>query len=264
MSTTVALNAEAFGDGAPLLILHGLFGSARNWRSVAKTLSQSYSVYTIDLRNHGSSPHADAMSYSDMAADVVRFLDDRELECATIVGHSMGGKTAFEVALGNPERVAHLIAVDIAPTAYDHDYSAILSALTAMPLDQIQRRADANRMLEQLLEDESESDLRLFLLQNLVIQRDQAPHWRINLAAIRASIDQLVGHQPAVGATPYTGPCDFIRGAQSPYVPAQEMPRFQQWFPRAELHTVTEAGHWPHAQNPQEFIACLQTILASH
>ena len=167
MLDAITLHSVEFGKSSPssstpVLILHGLFGSSRNWQTLAQKLSAKHHVFTLDLRNHGQSPHCETMSYPQMAADVVRFMDDHQIDKARIIGHSMGGKTAMSMALASPQRVAQLVVVDIAPVAYRHNYDELLGNLQNLDLSQITRRSIANKMLGDVLDDD---ELRLFLLQ---------------------------------------------------------------------------------------------------
>ncbi len=267
MSKTVALNSVAFGAPAateiapksPVLILHGLFGSARNWQTFAKKLSEDFAVFTLDLRNHGNSPHIDEMNYPDMALDVIRFLDDNDIQDAKIIGHSMGGKTAMTLALSFPERVQQLVIVDIAPVSYSHNYEALLGNLDQLDLGLIERRADANRMLGEAIDDD---ELRLFLLQNLVIKAGKPAKWRINLNAIRTNVNHLVQYKPSHTTMQYRGSTAFIRGRLSGYVQDSHLPQITALFPTADFHTIERAGHWPHAQNPTAFLSCIRDLFS--
>jgi esterase len=266
MNNTVSLHAVGFdgphacGAGAaPVIVLHGLFGSARNWQTFAQHLSSSVKTYTLDLRNHGNSPHCDAMHYTDLAGDVIQFLDDHDIAEARIIGHSMGGKTAMQLALDSPERVKQLVIVDIAPVSYDHNYEQLLGNLHGLDLSQITRRADANRLLGEAIDDD---ELRLFLLQNLLIKAGQAAVWRINLDAIRLHVNHLVQYSPDDGISPYEKSTHLIRGGESAYVKEAYYPIIRTLFPAVQFHTIAGAGHWPHAQKPATFLECIRGILA--
>ncbi|RME34103.1 MAG: alpha/beta fold hydrolase, partial [Gammaproteobacteria bacterium] len=167
------------GEGRPLVILHGLFGSGRNWQRVARRLAEHYRVITPDLRNHGRSPHLPGMSYPEMAADLFELMERLDLPSTLLMGHSMGGKVAMTAALQQPEKVTALIVVDIAPVRYRHSFEPIFQALKSIPVEWIRSRQEAERLLAGYIDD---SVLRAFLLQNL--NRDESGfHWRINLDA---------------------------------------------------------------------------------
>ena len=264
MSKAIKLNAVQFqaeeeSGLSPVLILHGLFGSARNWQSFAKKLAKERTVYALDMRNHGNSPHSSTMGYPEMAADVVQFLDELHVPSAHLIGHSMGGKAAMTIALNSPERVQNLLIVDIAPIKYDHSYDVLLGNLRGLDLNKITRRAEANKLLGEVLDDD---ELRLFLLQNLVVRPGEATHWRINLEAIRENIDHLVQYVPDNTQT-FSGPVDLIRGAESAYVRESFYPLFKTLFPAINFHVIEKAGHWPHAQNPNSFLKVVHQILAN-
>lgn len=255
---SVCLHANEFGQGTPVVILHGLFGSARNWQTFAQKLAMGYRVFTLDLRNHGQSPHHAHMTYEDIAADVVKFLDDQDITEAVLIGHSMGGKTAMKIALEYPQRVNHLLIIDIAPVAYSHNYDELLANLDRLDLTAISRRTEANKLLAEVIDDD---DLRLFLLQNLVVKPGERTYWRINLEAIRANVDHLVRYVPEKSIPPFLKPADLIRGSLSQYVQNSHLANFKALFPAITMHTIEGAGHWPHAQRAEDFLNVVQTIL---
>lgn len=256
----VDLNSEVTGQGqAPLLLLHGLFGSAANWRSIAKALSDSHEVHALDLRNHGASPWADAMDYTSMAADVAAYLDRHGLQEAAVLGHSMGGKAAMALALTAPTRVARLIVADIAPVTYADTLSPFAEAMRGVDLAAAASRMDVQRQLQALLPDPAVAP---FLVQNLVT-RNEHFDWRVNLPAILANMQQLAGFEPALRQLRYDGPVHVIGGALSPYVRERDGGEFRPMFPRAEVEFIDGAGHWVHADRPREFVQAVRRSLAS-
>jgi pimeloyl-ACP methyl ester carboxylesterase len=244
------------GSGPPLLLLHGLFGAGSNWGQVARHLAARWCVGSVDLRNHGTSPHADAMSYPTMAADVERLLDRADLPTAVVVGHSMGGKVAMELALTRPQRVAHLVIIDVAPVQYPHDYAGLIRALQEVDLGCATTREAVDAALAAVI---PQSRLRQFLLTNLV-PRGAALGWRLNLDALLEALPQLVGF-PGEARARYEGPVDAIRGARSDYVTGAAEQALRRLFPQAELHTVADAGHWVHAENLPGFLQALEAAL---
>ncbi len=245
------------GSGPPLVILHGLFGSARNWQSVARQLAPEYRVIAADLRNHGRSPHAPSMNYRALTDDVCRLCDRLDLGAVTLLGHSMGGKVAMTLALMAPVRVARLVVVDIAPTATADIHTQLIDTLLALPLGDIKRRVDAEQRLATAVPDR---ELRLFLLQNLQPGPDGS-RWRVNLPALRQEMATLVAALPVDGR--YPGPAHFIRGARSDRITEAEWPAIRALFPRCRLHTVENGGHWPHAEAPEAFMRALREALAA-
>ncbi len=256
---TLQLKYRAYGedDRPPVVLLHGLFGSATNWGSVARALATDYRVLVPDLRNHGQSPHHPTHSYAAMADDVLGLLDSHAIARAVIIGHSMGGKVAMHLALRDPQRVSTLGVVDIAPVDYAHDFQDVLDAFDAVDLTRLGNRSDADA---QMSERVSEPGLRGFLLQNLV-QKSGAWGWRLNLSALATAQAQLVGFPTQPAGARFDGPVALIHGALSDYVLPQHRPRIEAYFPNARFCRVADAGHWVYAEQPKGFLDCLGRIL---
>jgi len=258
MNSPVALVYDSVGEGPPLVILHGLFGWARNWQSVARALADRYRVLVVDARNHGRSPHAAAMDYTVMAADVAALLDREAAPSATLLGHSMGGKTAMTLALTAPARVSRLVVVDIAPIATPDQHTHLIDAMLALPLAEVRRRLDADALLRAAIPDD---EIRLFLLQSFV-PGAEAGAWRFNLPTLRAAMPALIDQLPVPPDARYAGPVHVIRGARSDRVTRATLAAMRPYFPHLCLHTVAGGGHWPHAEAPQEFMLALEDSLA--
>ena len=253
----VHLEGQTFGkQGAPIVILHGLLGSGRNWTSIAKRLAARHKVVTLDLRNHGGSPWADEMSYALMAADVRAYIEQAALGPTTVIGHSMGGKTAMRLALDAPSLVERLVVVDIAPVDYDHSTGEYVEALRALDLDGVGSRS----LLDQRLADKvSEPAIRAFLLQNLVRQ-DQGFAWRAHLVGLSKAMPSLMAF-PTDDHDYYRGPALFLSGANSNYMTASEKPAIERLFQQVDHRIIADAGHWVHAEQPTAFLAHLQHFL---
>ena len=251
--SSVALAVREFGEvnARPLVLLHGLFGSARNWQSQARALADEYRVLAMDLRNHGESPWVETMSYREMAEDVASFLTREGLEGATVMGHSMGGKTAMVLALEQGELVSRLIVVDIAPVAYAHTHLPYIKAKQAVDLDAVSRRSEVDLVLQEAI---PERGLRSFLLHNLVTEGGRL-RWRINLEALHDNMDDLVSFPDPVDDLSYDGPTLFLAGAESQYLQLAPLPRIRTLFPASEIDAIAAAGHWLHADQPQAFLA---------
>ena len=247
------------GSGPPLLILHGLFGSGRNWQSHARRLAESFDVVTVDLRNHGQSFHADEMNYPLMAADVAQLIGDLRLDACRLLGHSMGGKVAMVLALEYPELVAKLVVADIAPVVYAHDHDELVDAALGLSLATIDSRADADRELEPAIADPG---LRAFLLQNLVRDGDDWS-WRVNWRAIKNSMGSLTGFVDLPADWRIDVPTLCIRGGTSDYVGDAEIELMQDHFRRIEFATLGGAGHWLHAEQPVAFLERVRQFLLS-
>jgi esterase len=249
------LHTRVAGDGPPLVLLHGLFGSNENLGGIARALSDRFTVYGMDLRNHGRSPHADSMDYVDMAADVRDTLDAHGLDAATVLGHSLGGKTAMELALSAPERVSGLVAVDIAPIAYDRRHDQELEALHELDLSAVRSRGDADAALADPIPNPA---IRQFLLKNLS-RTDNGFTWRIPLETIHAEYAKIAAAPPSAG--PYDGPTLFIRGGNSDYLPEEAETTIHERFPQARIETIPDAAHWVHVDAPEAFLDLLNDFL---
>ena len=254
---SLELEHTVVGQGPPLLILHGLFGSARNWSSFARSLAETHRVYALDLRNHGSSPWSSAMSYREMAEDVRDFMARHGLSGAAVLGHSMGGKTAMVLALHHGDAVGALCVVDIAPVPYGHTHLPFIAAMQAVDLSGVTRRSQVNEHLKSSIEDPM---LRNFLLQNLVLTAG-ALAWRINLAALAANMDALIGFPTEIEGQSYGGPALFAAGAKSDYLLPDHHGTIRRLFPAAEIHVIPDAGHWVHAEQPEALRARVVAFL---
>lgn len=257
-SGAVSLYTEESGDGqTPVILLHGLFGSASNLLSVSRGLEADYRVVRMDLRNHGKSPHAERMTISDMSGDVLAAMNTLGLDRAHILGHSLGGKVAMQLALDHPERVASLIVADIAPVRYRPGHDAILEGLQALDIRALENRGQADTQLQKFV---SELPIRQFLLKNLY--RDQDGGWalRMNLGIIVREYDCL---RDAPEGTNYSGPCLFIKGAESGYIKDEGKLEIMRLFPDAEIVEIAGAGHWLHVEKSTAFNALVQQFMAS-
>ena len=252
------LHFQAYGHGAPLLILHGLFGSLQNWQTISRRLSEHFQVFALDQRNHGASPHSSEMNYQVMAEDVLEFLDSQHLEHASLLGHSMGGKTAMMFSLLYPQRVDKLICADIAPKAYPPHHSQILEALIALNLPSFQNRGEVDAALEPAIPEKA---VRQFLLKNLAHDPNSGFSWRPNLHAINENYSRLNEALPADRSC--DRPALFLRGQGSDYILDSDWPLIQRIFPRARLVTIPAAGHWLHADAPEPFLRAVLEFMGT-
>lgn len=243
------LHYRTLGEGAPLLVLHGLFGYSDNWQTLGKQFSGHFKVYLIDLRNHGRSPHTPEFSYQLMTDDLLEFIERHQIQDAAILGHSMGGKVAMNFALQNPDKLSKLMVADIAPKPYPPHHDAILEGFHSINLDTLQNRQEAD---DQLAQKVSDVGTRMFLLKNLYRTDDNRFAWRLNLEAIEAHLASILGN--IASDTPFTKPTLFLRGGNSRYIkPEQDLEQIKSLFPDAQLKTIENAGHWLHAEQPAEF-----------
>jgi esterase len=255
---TCELAFEDVGSGPPLLLLHGLFGSSTNWRSIAKTLGAEFRVIAVDLRNHGASPWADSMSYDEMAADVAALIDRLGLAAPAVLGHSMGGKVAMTLALTDAAHVGRLIVVDIAPVTYGDRFSPHVDAMLAAAPDEAKTRDEIKQKLAATISDER---VVAFLMTNLV-RKDDGYAWRINLDAIQAGMTDISAFPAPLEGLTYDGPVTVIDGEQSTYVTDEGRERFRAHFPQARFETIADAGHWLHADQPVAFVESVRRAFA--
>lgn len=235
------------GQGHPLIILHGLFGSSDNWYTLAKTFSEHYTIYLPDQRNHGQSPHSNDMNYEVLAEDLHGFIQEHRLERPHIIGHSMGGKAAMNYAVKYTDQLSKLIVVDIVPKPYPVHHDAILDGLHAIPLPVLQSRGEADRLLAAFV---PEADVRQFLLKNLGRDAEGRFQWKINLHAIDENIEAMGAGMIFSGK--HDGPALFIRGEKSNYYAPGDEERIRAFFPHAEVVSM-DTGHWVQAEKPEEF-----------
>ena len=244
------------GTGQPMVILHGLFGSCDNWLTISKVIAeQGFSVYAVDQRNHGRSPHAPSHTYPELAADLYEFLQQNKIENPILVGHSMGGKTVMQYAMQYPDTFRKLVVVDIAPKSYPVHHAEILKGLSAVPLTEIQNRNEAEAILSQY---EPSPSVRQFLLKNLYRNEEGVFAWRINLPVIKQYIE-LIGADLENTQTIRT-PTLFIRGAESRYIKDADFWTIQTLFPNVTLDTIEHAGHWVQAEQPESFVKSLMNF----
>jgi pimeloyl-ACP methyl ester carboxylesterase len=259
------------GSGTPLVILHGLYGSSDNWMSIARQLAGDYHVILPDQRNHGQSPHSPVHDYPSLVSDLEAFVHDRGLDRFILMGHSMGGKTAIYYALQHPEKVEALIAVDISPRTYRltgdagtsfSQHKKMMEALLRLDLSLLRTRQEATDALAGTIPS---LRIRQFLLKNLT--RDDRGHfrWKINLTALYDNLEKILpgpDSDPVLSQKQFdSAPVLFVRGARSGYITAEDLPVIRRFFPRAEVQTLPDAGHWLHAEQPELFLHTVTDFL---
>lgn len=243
-----------FGTGQPLIILHGLFGQSDNWNTLAKRFAESgFRVFTIDQRNHGLSPHSTVWTYQAMAEDLKEFIDTHQLQNPILLGHSMGGKTVMFFELLFSGIAQKIIVADIAPKAYEPHHDAVLKALNAVDFSDINTRKDAEAILSEYISD---FGTKQFLLKNIYWREDETKQmaWRFNLATITKEYDN-VGVTIPDGSSNVTAL--FVRGEKSNYVLDSDLATIKSHFPNYRLETITNSGHWVHAEQPEAFFNCV-------
>lgn len=241
-----------------MLLLHGLLGSHQNLLPASRRFAEHFQVFAIDQRNHGHSPHHEDMHYEAMGADVVKFMDTHRIEAAHVLGHSMGGKTAMQLALHHPARVRRLVVVDMSPRAYGPRFSGLLESLRELRPERFKTRREVDLALASSVPEDS---LRQFLLKNLKHDEQGGFCWRIHLDAIAANYDRL--REAVDSVVPFAGEALFVLGGSSNYVEEADRAEIRRLFPSAAFHSIPGAGHWVHAEKPAEFAEVVLRFLAT-
>jgi len=258
------------GSGPPLIIVHGLYGSSDNWGVVAKSLSDRYTVYMVDQRNHGQSPHSEIHDYPSMRDDLIEFMDRHELSKAIFVGHSMGGKTVMFLSESNPELIETLIIVDISPTPYKEDdragqvqtHKTIMEGLMGVDFSRVDKREDVDSQLARHI---ASGRIRSFLLKNVRRTSENHFEWKLNVPVLYRSLDRVLD---GLDASKYSGgeeiagfPVLFIRGEKSDYITDDDILVIQQIFPMSRISTIPDAGHWLHVEQPSLLVKTIRYFL---
>lgn len=251
------LHFRSFGSGEPLIIMHGVFGSADNWQTLGKVFSETHKVYLVDLRNHGNSPHNDLFTYESMVEDIVELMGDEGFRNASIVGHSMGGKVAMHLATQHPEKVNKLIVVDIAPKYYPPHHQEIFNGFRSVDLSSLQNRKDADEQMSRVI---SNFGVRQFILKNLERTKEGTFQWKLNIDAIERAIENI--GQGLESEVHFPGKTLFIAGSKSDYITPEDHATIQRFFPDASIATVLDAGHWVHAEKPLQLSELVMEFLA--
>ncbi len=241
------LNYKITGNGKPLIILHGLFGMLDNWRTIARMLEEKYRCILVDLRNHGRSPHDDVMNYQVMAEDVLELIADLKIEQAYLMGHSMGGKVVMQLALHHPDKIEKLIVVDIAPKKYPTHHQDEIEAIESIVPAKLQSRSEAEALLSAKLGDDQATIQ--FIMKNLSRVPDNGFEWKANMPVLIKNYSHLMEEISADHT--FQKPVLFIRGSASSSIRDSDMPGILRLFPNAKLVTISDAGHWVHADQPE-------------
>lgn len=254
--TVKLFHTDLGGSGnPPLLVLHGLLGSSRNWQTTGRDLAASYHVYALDARNHGKSPHAAEMDYETLMADIIGWMDAHDLPRASVIGHSMGGKTAMLLACRHPERVERLVVVDIAPKDYQWiAHRGEFAAMMELNLADLKSRQEAEMRFESRV---AHLGMRKFLTTNLERNEDDSWRWVINLPVLTKALPTMEKNC-LVGNDQYGGPTLFIAGGRSQYVQPEDHEVIQRHFPTARIEVIAESGHNPHMDQREQFVEMVQ------
>lgn len=253
----MTLQHLSYGQGNPLLILHGFLGSSDNWGTQAKSLAEHFHVFVPDARNHGRSPHADEFDYAVMAEDIREFMRQHGLPATSLIGHSMGGKTAMLLALRYPELVRKLVVVDVAPKQYPHLHDEILEALTSLDLSRHPSRQEIDRALAVKIPSLT---TRQFLMKNLARDEGGGFRWKMNLPVLSRNYDRIA--EGIFSDRPFENPALFLISEQSGYVQDEDIPQIRELFPHS-VFVGMNVGHWIHAEAPGEFVRIVTGFLKS-
>jgi len=239
------LNFKTFGSGPPLVICHGLFGMLDNWQTLGKKWAEHFTVFILDMRNHGKSPHTNEFSYALMAEDLNEFLEQQFFYKAHFLGHSMGGKAVMQFALNYPDQVDKLVVIDMGVKKNEAGHHAILESLQSLPIGKITSRQQADDHLVQAIDSPG---TRLFLMKNLTRKKTGGFRWKMNLPILVEKYHEILAAMPTEEI--FDGEVLFLKGANSDYLPKQLSPEMRTLFPDATMITVEDAGHWVHADQP--------------
>lgn len=244
-----SLHSNILGDGNPLLILHGFLGMSDNWKTLGlEYAKQGLQVHLIDQRNHGKSFHSEDFDYDILAHDIKIYIEEHNLTNTIVLGHSMGGKTAMQIAMSYPDLMHKLIVADIAPRYYPPHHQNIIDGLNSLDFDQIKSRNEADEILSKHI---NEYSIRQFLLKNLYWVERGKLGLRFNLAVLRDRMDEIGENTSATDI--YVGPALFLKGDRSEYITPSDDRLIQRHFPLANIEAIDNAGHWLHAENPKLF-----------
>ncbi len=255
----VELNFKVYGQGEPLIILHGLFGSLDNWATIGRKLGEHFMVYLVDQRDHGKSPHTDTFNYDILAEDLHHFMEENWIHHATIVGHSMGGKTAMRFALEYEDMVDSLIVLDMAPKQYTNRHQSVFEAMEAVDFTKLEARADAkNTLLEKLDGDQATT---AFLLKNIKRLKEGGFAWKMNTRLLESEYEHIIAAMPVDAS--YGGPSLFVKGGNSAYIQEEDHDLIMSLFPQAKIQTLENTGHWLHAEKPVELMHMITSFIES-
>jgi len=243
----MTLNFKRLGTGAPVILIHGLFGNLDNLGRLARHLSENFEVFSIDLPNHGLSPHIESMDYSFLSQTIFDFLTSHQLTNVHIVGHSMGGKVAMQFAVDHPELVKSLVVADIAPVTYTDRHAKVFAALNAIDFSTLTNRAQA---IDIVVNNSVDIGTAQFLLKNLA-KNDDGFFWRCNLQNLQGNYPEIISGLS--GERSFNGPTLFIKGEKSDYIKTEHRTAISQHFPNASAKIIQGTGHWLHAEKPASF-----------
>lgn len=253
----VELNHKIYGQGDPLIILHGLFGSLDNWATIGRKMGEEFMVYLVDQRDHGKSPHTDAFNYDILSEDLLHFMESSWIHQGIIAGHSMGGKTAMRFALEYGDMVKKLIVLDMAPRQYTNRHQKVFEAMEAVDFSTLEARADAKPILMEKLDGDLATTA--FLLKNIKREKEGGFSWKMNTALLKKEYENIVAPMPS--DKQYDGPTLFVKGGNSQYITDEDQDLIREMFPQSETITLEDTGHWLHAEKPLELMDIMKDFI---
>lgn len=251
------LNYKVFGEGDPVIILHGLFGMLDNWQTFAKGLAEDYMVYLVDQRDHGKSPHTDEFNYTLLAEDLSQFMEDNWIHEARLIGHSMGGKTVMQFAYDYPDMVEQMVVVDIAPKTYEPGHELIFKALRAVDIDAVTSRKEVEDILSKYID---QPGVRLFLMKNLQRRKEGGFRWKMNLELLYIAYPKILADTTTDGIIEVD--TLFVKGEHSKYISGDAEEKIAQKYSQYKIHQIDDAGHWVHADKPKELLSVVQEFFS--
>ena len=240
------LNFKNIGEGDPVIILHGLFGSLDNWMTMARKLGDSYNVFLVDQRNHGKSPHSDEMDYTAMAQDLAEFIDDHNIKNPKLIGHSMGGKTIIQYAMMQPEIIDRMIVIDIGFKSYPMHHQKILAGLNNLDLPTLESRSQAEERIAEFIDEKA---VQFFLLKGLYRKPEGGYGLKFNLPSLEENMNNILAE---INGEPSHVDTLFVRGALSGYIVEDDYEQIALRFLNSKIETVENSGHWIHAEQPEQ------------
>ncbi|MCH7534576.1 MAG: alpha/beta fold hydrolase [Bacteroidetes bacterium] len=250
------LNYKVYGEGKPLIILHGLFGSSDNWDTLAEQFGESHQVYALDIRNHGNSPHSDEFNYQLMVEDLIEFVEKHELDKVNLVGHSMGGKMAMAFVNEYPDKVNKLVVLDIGVHKYPLHHEEKIRGMMALNLASISSRSQADK---QLKSDVPHDMVRIFLLKNLFWNDDKMLEWKFNLHSLAKNLENIFDKVDLDKV--FNEPALFIKGGQSDYIDLNQMNLIEEHFSNHSVIVFDKSGHWLHVQEPNRLLETVNKFI---
>lgn len=251
------LHSNILGQGKPFIFLHGFLGMSDNWKTLGTKFAENYEAHLIDQRNHGRSFHSDEFSYEVMVEDLKAYIDEHQLKDIVLLGHSMGGKTAMLFAVQHPELIEKLIIADISPRYYPIHHEDILKGLSSLNFDSLTSRGEADEELKRFVPD---FGTRQFLLKNLFWETKKKLALRLNLEVLKTNVNEIGEALPM--QSKFEKDTLFLRGDRSEYISLQDEGIIKTHFPKAKIKTISNAGHWLHAENPTDFFEVVNTFIS--